>query len=500
MSKPSRRPARELRKARLKEQKALRQRQRAEGLEPPRQVSIPNRKSDLNTVEEEKQARQDTLVSYAQVIRPQLPTLLKRLAKIPDPRDPKKTRHQMTTLLIFGMLTFVFHMSSRREANRRMTRPVFMDNLRRLFPELDDLPHHDTLYRLLAQIDVAEIEAAHLDLFRRLVRKKKFRPYLIEQCYPIAIDGTQKFARDYPWADEALERPVGRAEQGATQYYVFVAEASLALRNGMVLPLMSEFLRHTAEEEDEDCEQKALKRLAERLKRAFPRLPIMLLLDGLYPNGTVMEICRRYHWQFMIVVKDKTLPSVWSEAQGLRPYQSENRRQQPCGDRWQRFWWVNDIEYTYGPNERRRLTIHFVVCEESWEEVGPGGEVQTHKSRHAWVSSHPLSHSTIHERCNLGARHRWGVEANILVEKHQGYRYEHSFAYQWTAMKGYHYLMRLGHFLNVLACYSKSLRESVRSLGVRGLIDFLRETLAGPWLDPGQVHARLAQRVQLRFG
>jgi hypothetical protein len=500
MSKPSRRPAREVRKARLEAQKKLRERQLAEGLEPPRQDSIPNRKSDLSTVEEEMQARQEALVRYAQVIRPQLPTLLKRLAKIPDPRNPKKTRHQMTALLIFGILTFVFQMSSRREANRRMSRPVFLANLQELFPELDSLPHHDTLYRLLAGIDVAEIEAAHLDLVRRLVRKKKFSPYLIEQCYPIAIDGTQKFARDLLWADQALERPVGPAEKGATQYYVFVAEACLALRNGMVLPLMSEFLRHTEEAEEEDCEQEAFKRLAERLKRAFPRLPIMLLLDGLYPNGTIMEICRRYRWQFMIVLKDKVLPSVWSEARGLRPYQSENRRQQPWGNRQQSFWWVNDIEYTYGPNERRRLTIHFVVCEESWEEVGPGAEVETHKSRHAWVSSHPLSHSTIHERCNLGARHRWGVEANILVEKHQGYRYEHSFAYQWTAMKGYHYLMRLGHFLNVLACYSETLRESVRCLGVRGLIDFLRETLAGPWLVPEQVQARLAQRVQLRFG
>jgi hypothetical protein len=27
-----------------------------------------------------------------------------------------------------------------------------------------------------------------------------------------------------------------------------------------------------------------------------------------------------------------------------------------------------------------------------------------------------------HERCNLGARHRWGVEAGFLVEKHQGYQ------------------------------------------------------------------------------
>jgi hypothetical protein len=29
-------------------------------------------------------------------------------------------------------------------------------------------------------------------LLRRWIRNKKFRRYLISQCYPIAIDGTQK--------------------------------------------------------------------------------------------------------------------------------------------------------------------------------------------------------------------------------------------------------------------------------------------------------------------
>lgn len=497
MNKPSRRPTREERKVRRQEQRKLRKEQRANAPESHRQTSIPNTKSSFTTVEEETQARQEVVTSQALVIRAQLPTLLERLSKIPDPRDPKKVDHQMTMLLVYGILTFVFHMSSRREANRAMTRPVFMENLRLLFPDLESVPHHDTLCRLLKRIDVSEIERAHLDLFRRLIRKKKFRRQLIENHYPIAIDGTQKFARDEAWCDEALERSVGRAEEDTKQYYVYVVEASLTLANGMVLPLMSEFLSVT--EDEEDCETKALKRLAKRLKREFPRLRILLLLDGLYANGPVVEICRKYHWRFMIVLKDKSLPSVWAEAHGLRPLQGHNRLRRFWGNRRQNFWWVNDIEYTHGPNKRRRLVLHVVVCEESWEEVADDGKRQRHESRHAWISSHPLNRSNLHERCNLGARHRWGIEANILVEKHQGYRYEHSFAYEWNAMKGYHYLMRLGHFLNVLARYSKSLQEYVRTFGVQGLIQFVRETLAGPWLAPEQVRARLAQRVQLRL-
>ena len=57
------------------------------------------------------------------------------------------------------------------------------------------------------------------------------------------------------------------------------------------------------------------------------------------------------------------------------------------------------------------------------------------------------------------------------------YQYEHCFSYEWEAMRGYHYLMRLGHALNVLARYSTGLAKYVRDLGVRGLIDGKWHTL-----------------------
>ena len=76
-----------------------------------------------------------------------------------------------------------------------MTRPVFLESLRQFFPELKTLPHQDTLNRLLSKIDVEQIEEAHLDMVRDLIRKKKFSRYLIDNCYPIALDGTQKMER-----------------------------------------------------------------------------------------------------------------------------------------------------------------------------------------------------------------------------------------------------------------------------------------------------------------
>ena len=85
----------------------------------------------------------------------------------------------------------------------------------------------------------------------------------------------------------------------------------MTFHNGMVVPLMSEFLDFTQGDissNRQDCEVKAFHRLAERLKRYFPRLPVMILLDGLYAQGPVMELCVKNRWDFMIVLKDKSLP------------------------------------------------------------------------------------------------------------------------------------------------------------------------------------------------
>ena len=483
--------------------KQLRQRQKAAGLERVSVPAMPNRKSDYTTVEKEQAARQDSIIEQHRVIKQHLPFLLDRLSEIADVRNPKKIKHQLDALIFFGILMFVYQVESRREANRTMSRPMFMENLQLLFPALDSFPHQDTLNRLLSNIDVDKIEQLHIELVQRLIRQKKFVRYLLDNCYPIAIDGTQKLVRSELVSEQWLERKINKSEGEQKQYYVYVLEANLVFHNGMVIPLASEFLDYTqgdTNNEKQDCETRAFRRLAARLKREFPRLPIMVLLDGLYPNGPIMEICRKNNWQFMIVLQDKSLPSVWEEYNGLKQLEPENYLKHSWGNRRQVFRWINGIEYVYGPNQRKRQKVHVVVCEESWEEIcQDSGQTETKTSRHAWVSSKPLNKSNLHERCNLGARHRWGIETGILVEKRHGYQYEHCFSHNWNAMRGYHYLMRLGHLFNVLAHYCVALAKTVRALGARGFVRFVRETMAGPWLIAQEVRQRMAAPFQLRL-
>lgn len=505
MSKPSRRPNREdikqQRKERKEQYQRLRQRQQESNLLPFPSPSIPNARSAYNTVEEETQGRVEATLGVARILKTQWPVLLRRLSKISDPRSPKKTQHKLAMLMLYGILSFVLHIGSRREANQTITHPMIQENLRRLFPELDRIPHADTLFRLLSRIEVSEIEQAQVDLVNELIRKKKFNPFRINNAYPVAIDGTKKLGGLELWSDALLQHRIPSASKGTDsenasenesdpsqryRYSVYVLEANLSFRNGMMIPLMTEFLDYRegdSERQKQDCETRAFHRLAERIKQAFPRLPILLLLDGLYAQGPVMQRCLDDNWQFMIVLKDASLPTVWEEYNLLVERQSDNAHHQTWGDRKQQFCWVNEIRYEYGPNGKHHLQLHVVVCEERWEVVDENHQIVSKSSRHAWISSRPLRSTNIHERCNLGARYRWGIESNFLVEKHQGYSYGHLFAKDWAAMRGYHYLMRIGHLINTLARFSSILAPLVKRMGMRSFIDFLRTTLTGPWLD-----------------
>lgn len=497
---------------RRRKQRELREQQKRQGAQYPPVMTLPNRKSGWNTVEEERAAVQRVTEEKLKVYGQLLPGLLKKLSRIPDPRNPGKTKHDMTVMMLYGILMFVFQMTSRRETNREMTGPQLLEHLQTLFPTLTDLPHQDTLCRLLEKIDVDRIEQDYLDLLRRLIRQKKFQHLLHRKRYLVAVDGTQKYKMDECWDTRYLRRTIrGKAgEADKTQYYAYVLEAVLLLSNGMVLPLISIFLENSPELEaaesdanwKQDCELKAFYRLAARLKREFPRLPVTMLLDGLYAKGPVMEMCRKNKWQFMIVLKEEAISTVWREAEGLMrlDVKGERSHEREWRGRQQQFRWANGIEYDYGSGKRNVLKIHVVMCEEHWEAVDrKTNEKGMQTAKHAWISSEPIDGKNVHARCNLAARKRWLHENNILKEKHQGYRYEHIFSHEWNAMRGYHYLMHIARTLNEMAIHSISLSEHVGEVGLQSFIKKFREAMTGGALDTERLRQAAQSPQQLRL-
>lgn len=471
--------------------------------EKKKKAALPNRLNIENSPEQERAKKQSLAEDATKVYRKLLPRLLTKLSHIRDPRRIGSVKHKHTVLLLYGILMFVQQVGSRREANRSLDRIQF-ENMKAMFPELETLPHADTLARFLEVIEVSEIQKCMIELVNDLIRRKKFRRYLLKKNYLIAIDGTQKLCRDYQLEKEYLERHVGTEKKA--QYYIYVLESVLVLDNGVTLPLMSEFLKNDSDwdgDSKQDCERKAFIRLANRLKKVFPKLRITLLMDGLYACGSVLKTCREYGWGYMITLKEGSLPDVWHEAIGLMDLSPEDSQHTKWGDREQWYAWANDIEYEFEDRERRRHKemLHVAYCLESWTENHnrSTGIVEKKETRYCWLSAEPLTGKNIFERCTRMGRYRWRIENNILTEKHQGYDYEHTYSFTWNAMEGYHYLMKIGRFLNVIAASSELLIERVKVLGIRGFIERLRNVLSSVLLDREAIRQAAECHYQLRI-
>ena len=124
----------------------------------------------------------------------------------------------------------------------------------------------------------------------------------------------------------------------------------MILANGLVISLGTEWIENDGlEYNKQDCELKAFDRLSVKLKKSFPRLPICIVGDGLYPNQTVFGICQQNKWEYIITLKDGNLQSVWKEAKSLIPLQKENELEITTHKKTERkttkHQWVTEINY-----------------------------------------------------------------------------------------------------------------------------------------------------------
>lgn len=476
-------------------------------IEKRKREAVPNRKSASLTKEDEIKERQELIEEKLKFIKNILPDILKRLSQIPDPRQPIKVKHSIAVLTLYGILIFLYQLTSRREANREITEPIFFDNLESIFPELKTMPHADTLARLLERIDLEVLSDEASNIIKAFIRKKKFKNLLINKGYLIAIDGTGKFSRDRKWSKECLEKKVGKTVEGEEdkkKYYAYVVEACLIFAGGLVLPFESEFLEYSPEitgEVKKDCESKGFKRLVARISKKFPKLKIAIVADGLFTNGPAIDLLKSKGWQYMIMLKDDSLTSVWDQFnENMKMEKDINTFHQIWGNREQTFYFSNEIDYKYEQDGKvKRTEVHVIVCEETWEELKIDGTLEKKYSKYAWISDQSLTKKNIHIRCNLMGRARWWIESNILLEKHYGYSYEHCFSYTWQAMKGYHYLMHIAHIINAIMFKTEYFFKKVKEKTMRGVIKLFQKALQSTFLDKERFSKILSQKHQIRF-
>ncbi|MDR0612604.1 MAG: hypothetical protein LBG45_03815, partial [Dysgonamonadaceae bacterium] len=158
----------------------------------------------------------------------------------------------------------------------------------------------------MIQTDPEALEGVRMALMSHLFEQKILRPCrLLDQYCPVAVDGTGIVSFDCPHCEHCLKKT---SKKGKTTCFHCVLEAKPVTPEGHALSPGSERIENPeGDYEKQDCEHKAFKRLAPKLKKQYPRLPVCIVADGLYPNETMFKICEENDWKFIFTLQDKSL-------------------------------------------------------------------------------------------------------------------------------------------------------------------------------------------------
>lgn len=344
------------------------------------------------------------------------------LKDVKDRRNRSYIKYEPDEILLPVILKNIMSMESMRQMSTEFNRDEVIENVRVMLSkkEMDELPHYDTVNDFLEMLPPEELEKVRERMIKNLLKKRSLERYRISgRFWGIIFDGTGLYSFKKKHCEHCLKREYKDKDTGEiirTVYMHHVLEAKLIVGD-MVLSLGTEFIENESEDvQKQDCELKAFRRLAGRIKKTYPRLPICVLADGLYPSENVFRLMKEYSWQYILRFKDGSIPSVASEFQTIQDMGEAQKKGV--------FTWVNGIGYNHGEvnlveqtemTKKKTTTFTFIT------------NLEITKANAAVITA--------------AGRSRWKIEnEGFNNQKNIRYYIQHVNSYDYTAMKN-HYLL-----------------------------------------------------------
>ena len=248
--------------------------------------------------------------------------------------------------------------------------------------------------------------------------------------------------------------------------------------------------------------------MAAKLKKIYPRLPLIILADALYPYEGFFTLCKTNQWAYLVTFKEGNLKTLWEEVLTLKPLQANNLHTEitysSTGDKKteQIFCWVDQIDY-------KGHSVNWQECCETVTTTQKNAEgsvvvIKIEKKHFVHITDLPLNKKNIAASSYTG-RLRWKIEnEGFNTLKNGGYGLEHKWARKsYQALKNYFQFMQMGYLINQLMVKSTVFQETFMK-------DKDHPTLQSLWKDLDAAMkwakikvARLAEisatRIQFRF-
>lgn len=345
----------------------------------------------------------------------------------------------MAELVTAVLFMFILKQESRNAFNSKRRDVIFAKNYYRWLKLR--LPHNDATDEIMRELPTEVLEDLKAALVSKLIEQKIFRPFrYLGKYYCVAVDATGIMSFDHQHCEKCIKK---ESSNGVVTYFHYVLEAKLVTSNGHAISIASEFIMNEMERDfdKQDCELKAFIRLAQKIKTNFPRLPICILADSLYPNQNVFKICRHNQWQFIINLKDGSLKTVQTEVSLLNATAKEHN--------------------IYRSNKTENITINCKYLNEidyqnylySWVQVNEKcirrSDNSQEMTRFVYITSIKQSEKIIAETADT-ARLRWKIEnEGFNTQKNGDYELEHKFSRKSiVALQNYYQMLQIAHMIN----------------------------------------------------
>ena len=361
-----------------------------------------------------------------------------------------------------GLLLFLLKAGSRNQLNNLRADGHFSAHYRQMFHM--ELPHQDVVFDVLCQLPPAELDQVKMDVMSPLFEQKWLRPFrLLNRYYTIAVDATGVVSFDHRHCPHCLTK---KSKNGKITYFHYVLEAKLVTSNGLAFSLASEWIENPEGDFDkQDCERKAFTRLAAKLKKQYPRLPVCILADGLYPYEKAFKICEDYGWKFIFVLQDKSLKTVQEEL-------TLTRRSQPAATYYtiDQGWRITkEYRYQTGIEYHKKYTLNWVQCIETRKKPPkpskqtPSPQSLEKNSCFEYVTNIAPDRENV-RAIGYAGRLRWKIEnEGFNTQKCGDYELTHKWSQNsYTALQNCYSLLQIAHAINQLIEKGKLITEILK--------------------------------------
>ena len=212
-----------------------------------------------------------------------------------------------------------------------------------------------------------------------------------------------------------------------------------------VLPCFSEPIIRQDGTTKNDCERNAVKRLFERLNRDHADKKLLIVADGLYSCGPVIEGLgspSRFQHDFIFVAKPDDHKNLFKHFETRRQNNATSKFHYQDHTGSHLYEWTNNISLN---NAQAHLRLGFF----QYTHQRKDGQITTW----SWVTNLKITAKNIRQLVRA-ARARWKIENETFnTLKNQGYQFEHNFGH------GYQNLATVFAFLMLLAFFVDQLME-----------------------------------------